>query len=67
MYARDTLSSADPSLAVSVQPTTSFSIPEILNSATPISSLTPKMNRVRSVASSAGVIIFTEPLNFLDT
>ena len=65
--ARDILSSAVPSPAVSVQPTTLFFTTQLLTSAVPIIYLTPKKDRVRSVAPSVGVMTFTGPLNFLNT
>ena len=64
--ARDTLISTAPSSALPVQPTTLFSTPQLLFSTIPFSSLTPKIDRVRSVTPSAGVMTFTRPLNFLD-
>ena len=67
MDSRDALSSATTSFTVSVQPTTLFSTTPFLSSVTPISFLTPKMDRVRSVDSSTRVMTFTGPLNFLDT
>ena len=62
--ARDNLSSTAPTLSVFVQPSTLFISPLSLSSQALTSSFTPKMDCVRNVSPSAGVMIFTSPLIF---
>ena len=57
--AHDTISSVTPTPSVFVQSSTLF--------ISPISSLTPKMNRVRSITYFVRIATFTGPLIVLDT
>ena len=63
---RDTLSSTDPNPSFF---STFYSFCFTLSSSSPVptSSLTSKIDHVRFVATSTGVITFTGPLNTLDT
>ena len=59
MDADGIISSAALNPSVFFQPSNFFSIPQSLSLQVPTSSFTPKMDRVRFIAPSAGVITFT--------
>ena len=63
--ARDKISSVDPTPCVFVQPSNFFSSPQPLSSPAPTSFMTTKIDHIRSIASSAGIITFTELLKVL--
>ena len=56
-----------PELLSVVQPFIIFSTPVPTSNATPVTSSTPKMNRVRSVVSVSVMTTFTRSLDFLDS
>ena len=53
-----------PRTSKPITPTNPFSIPALAGVAIPVSSLTPKMNRVRSVVCTTTVATFTVALDF---
>ena len=65
--ARDTLTLAPSPPIQFIAPSNLFSTPQSLLSTAPSSSLTPKMDRFRSIALSGDVITSTGSLNFFDS
>ena len=65
--ARDTITTSSTPLIQPITPSNFFSTPQSLPTSAISHSLTPKMDRVRSVATSTEVMTYTGSLDFLDS
>ena len=65
--ARDTITTSSSPLIQPISPSNIFSTPQSLPTLAISHSLTPKMDRVRSVATSTEVMTYTGSLDFLDS